>query len=84
MSANLLQAIRRVEEIVADAAVHGESVFTCEAIRAVREEHPDCPLSSADLTNLTMSISAECGVPVRIETPIEVLWDEAEASLPRR
>ena len=78
MPMNLLQAIRRMEELVADAGVHGESVFTCEVVRTIREEHPECRLSSGDLTELAMSISVECGVPVLIEAPFEVLWDQQE------
>ena len=75
---NLLQAIRRVEEIIADAGVHGETVFTCEVVKTIREEHPECRLSSGDLTELVMGVSVECGVPVLIEAPFEVLWQELE------
>lgn len=75
MPDRLLRAIGLIEAKVREAGERGETVYTLEVVRAVREEIPDLPISSDALTQLVADMAVKHGAAVKIEVPLEVVGD---------
>ena len=67
---SLQDAIR----VIVDAAKRdGSTIYTDEAVKRLRADHPDVSFSSASITDAVIRAACDEGVPVRMEVPLEVL-----------
>lgn len=62
-----------IQQLVLDAKEAGSTIYTAEAVKRIRADHPDLESSSASLTNAIIRAASENGVPLRMEVPLEVL-----------
>lgn len=74
------EAVRLIEERVAEARRDGLTLQTDLTVIALRAALPALALSSDALTRLIAERAFAAGVPVKVETPLEILPPEDEAA----
>ena len=62
-----------IERIVLEAEQEGSTIYTDEAVKALRRRCPDLRLSSRCLTDTVVMAAAARRVPLRIIVPLEII-----------